>query len=537
MGGYAFIDVSQKQTFIFKHNGLKKNLYNSFVIKALTEKMKELEDNQDDFSLSWFLTGNYSNRHEFVYSGGGNSIVRFYNAEDLVPFVREYSREALVRFPDIELYISCVTDEEVEGILKEEEQSNAYKVIHRELHSRADQLKDKRRARFRRWSYGVEEIDETGYPAIAQAKQDKKNDDQKYNRARNHLFGPLEEQLANSKIETTNELQNFKKDSESEGKSYIGVIALDGNKMGDLVSKVRTYDELRLFSEAIDQLYQDAVVNALKTTLISSDEWEDKKVPVTPVVMAGDDVCLIVPAEHAIETAATIIKNIQHQSEAFIESGNLPHIFEDEPYLTACAGVVITKVTYPFFEAVQKAEALCKQAKEALYAVGEPGQAATASFIDWEIVQGQVIPESAYARHVKHNNDREVFRIRPLRIDQEAGIDRGIFSYDAVKGLADNMYDISNSQLEKVKQLAYEGKHAYRFFFDQRGAEDKLACMTKEHLPGSKFDQDGDQPGWDPSNAPIWVSKRDGRTTYTYVLNDAIELRAFTTQKGEEADD
>ncbi len=48
MSAYVYIDVSQKQEFIYKTSKLKQNLYNSFIIKAVTERLTEEGKSLDD---------------------------------------------------------------------------------------------------------------------------------------------------------------------------------------------------------------------------------------------------------------------------------------------------------------------------------------------------------------------------------------------------------------------------------------------------------------------------------------------------------
>ena len=297
MATYAYIDVSRKQEFIYKHNKLRDNLHNSFIIKSVTEEMEEANVCADEVSLTAHLKKHHQAQSEVVYSGGGNSIVRFDTWGQGERFARGYSKEILEAHPDLELYISLVDAAEVD--VKGEEQE---KQIRQLLHAKADRLKEKRRARFRRWTYGVEKIDETGQAERSCAAQRQTGKQSKY-----YLHQRLEKELKNTKIEITDELQHYKKDEE--GKSYIGVLVIDGNKMGEMAQRIDTFKQLAVFSGQVESIYAEAVIEALKAC---SDKRAEESPPlyITPVLMAGDDVCLITQAEHAIEIAADILKNI-----------------------------------------------------------------------------------------------------------------------------------------------------------------------------------------------------------------------------------
>lgn len=536
MATYAFIDVSHKQEFIYKHNKLRDNLYNSFIIKCVTELLRKPP--KESISLSQYLTEHFKEEAEFVYSGGGNSIVSFTTRVQAENFVRTYSREILRAYPDLELYISLVddNDHEITSICGEDRE----KKIRELLHLRADKLKDKRRAKFRRWTYGVEQIDETGH-----AKQfgEEKRD---YELSKNYLFQSLQKELEfynktetlNTSIGITDELHDYRKGED--GKSYIGVIVIDGNKMGEMASRISTFDRLKEFSETIERLYSKAVSTALLTYAESDSRRKQgdklQKILVTPIVMAGDDICLIVEAEHAIELATEIVKKIRGLSIENDEYRNALHKLMDKDqqtyqYLTACAGVAIVKYSYPFFEAVRTAEALCHRAKESMHKVKtEDGKAPNASFIDWEIVQGQVDSDYSYEDYVKHGQYKERFHLKPLRIDQEEPVKDGVFSYRAFielvqkinEGRKDKM--ISNTVLEKVKRVIYSGWEQYHLFFETKQTE---GCERIVQIAQEIF---GDR---DTRYAALVAENKQSKV-YTYVLNDVLDALSFISAGQEE---
>ncbi|HBC96774.1 MAG TPA: hypothetical protein DC034_08285, partial [Clostridium sp.] len=85
------IDVSQKQEYIYKDSKIIDNLYNSFIIKAVTEELSDLDnknnkDNKDEKDENIVCLSKYLKelnvKYSFVYSGGGNSILRFESKED-----------------------------------------------------------------------------------------------------------------------------------------------------------------------------------------------------------------------------------------------------------------------------------------------------------------------------------------------------------------------------------------------------------------------------------------------------------------------
>lgn len=510
MAAYAYIDVSQKQEFIYKRNKLKDNLYHSFIIKSVTEKLEGLDPRQAKVSLSGYLEKHCRGQSEVVYSGGGNSIIRFPSLQQGQAFVRGYSRAVLEDYPDLELYISLVDESEVNECGDGQE-----KKIREKLYQKADQLKDKRRARFRRWTYGVEKIDETGQAIRSEGKTDRD-----YKLARKYLQGSLEQKLEGTSITITSELQDYKKGDE--GKSYIGVITLDGNKMGEMVQQIPTFEKLAVFSREIENIYETALVDALKDYDESrlSNPQTGEQLYITPVLMAGDDICLVVEAEHALEIAAQILKNIKAISE-IKKQKSLHNTWLPGDYLSACAGVAIAGYTYPFFEAVKAAEALCQRAKEMPHKVTarESGEQ-RASFIDWEILQGQVAASQTYEDFVKHGRAREFFHIKPLCVDQEQAVmEDGIYSYDAFRKLVRKISkdkEISSSLLEDLKKNLYSGWEQYQLFFKMRLGTRKLAETVEAALDGDAACQ-----------CAVRVVKDGNVPIYTYILNDVLDVLPF----------
>lgn len=345
MNCYVYLDVSRKQEFIYKDSKLKENLYNSFVIKAVTEKLtveceeldREILQGLKVNPLQKYLNDNFQNQYCFEYSGGGNSIIRFCDEEKAIHFIKGYSFEILKAYPELELYISMVNENEVES------ENDKDSKIRKKLIERADKLKDSRQSRFKRWTYGVEKIGENGKPVEKGDLKEKDSEDSE-KVVQIYLLEKYNEAFKDTKINVTNKLQDYK--DHNDGKSYIGVITIDGNKMGDMVGKINQFDELSKFSKEIDKVYYSSLIDELKEYSL---KIKDEKLHFTPVLQAGDDICLIVKAEHAIEIAAGIIRRIKETSK----NNEVLKQYMVQDYLTACAGVAIARYSYPFFEAVK----------------------------------------------------------------------------------------------------------------------------------------------------------------------------------------
>ncbi|QDR78921.1 Cas10/Cmr2 second palm domain-containing protein [Sporomusa termitida] len=503
MAVYAYIDVARKQEFIYKNNKLRDNLHNSFLIKAITEEL-DRPDRPEDFCLSAYLEQAHPGQFAFVYSGGGNSIIRLDTPDIGKEFVRKFSSAVLRRHPDLELYISLVGDDGTDKQLIEN------------LHKAADEQKNRRRSRCRRWTYGVEKIDETGQ---AVRKESKNSSETKA--AREYLKEKFQALVPPAHFFITTELKDYKKDEE--GKSYIGVIAIDGNKMGEMVAGASGFAEIKELSNTIEAIYREAVRDAL-FSCFAPDRERTRRICITPVLMAGDDICLIVEAEQAIEIAAAILRSIQMVSGRKKQNNSLLGRLIAGDYLTACAGVAIARYNYPFFELVQAAEGLCSRAKEALYKV----PANKGSFIDWEVLPGPVpVARPQYARS---GPVKEIFHVKPLRVDRTVPAEpvtaQGIYHYDAfIDFLRCVRQQVSTSSLAECRKHFYAGWEQYRLFLEFHKDSGKLTELA-ERIFGAKAGV------WE--YAALTTKQQDVPFSRTYILNDILETSPFIALQEEE---
>lgn len=134
-------------------------------------------------------------------------------------------------------------------------------------------------------------------------------------------------------------------------RGYMGVIAADGDGMGQRVMGITSPAELAAVSQGIatdvDRALAAGVAAAVKRA-------KGAAVPYNPVIRAGDDLCLVLPADLAIPAAAALCTSQE----------NMP----------MSAGVLLCHQTLPFSVANDAAEELKKRAKAASrsYVRGRP---------------------------------------------------------------------------------------------------------------------------------------------------------------------
>jgi len=515
---YVFIDVSRKQEYIFRHNQLRLNLYHSAVIKLLTEAVPDFPHTKyKHLTLSKFLENEFSGQYEFVYSGGGNSIIRWDDGKLAKAFIARYTTQVLTEYPELEMYISLVHDSEI----RTDGNTSPNVTIWKKLIELSDRLKDRRRARFQRWSYGIEQIGETGLPVVDEHYVGTNDLQGQIKLVKGYLKDRFTKILGDaSLLQYTDELQNYRQDDE--GNSYIGVIAIDGNRMGEMFSQLTSFEARSRFSSAIEELYGEAIVKGLNRT---AEQLKLKSLLFTPVIMSGDDACVIVPASAAVQAAANIVRMIHELSR----NSRVWALFSDrpeahDPQLHACAGVAIARYSYPFFELVRRAEAKCRDAKEAIHRLSDgDDESANASFLDWVIVQGQT--ESS--EEPKYNRYGEKLQLRPLRLDGDPpAVQDGIYSYRAFMDLALRLKQaieseeadkkISQSLLTDLKRMVHAGWDVYRTYLEMKRTSDvmRLTDLVKDIYGPNEM-------------ATIKEYPSDKPETRTYLLSDVLQILRF----------
>ncbi len=487
------MEISKKQNYIFKSNKLKENIGASLIIKYVTEDLWE----------------EFTDIKNKVYSGGGNSYLSFSDIEKAKEFISDMSFHILKNYEGLEFYSAIV-----EGEFNKDNMD--------ELKNKLASKKLKRQNSFRKVSFGVEEIcKSTSTPAIKVIKELKfKNENEKKeefnHRAvsqeawiKNAFFDHLNKgknseyfKIAKEKNDYDREINFFDKlDKDSDYKQFtsdefsldldefgedknsqIAIVSIDGNKMGDMVGAIlKSYDgkdlknKLDSFSEFIKESYENAF-NKVKDSLKENNE---KKIPLRPLVLAGDDVTYIVDSKYALESVRIFTESI--------ENANLKDKFpEFNKKLTIGAGVVFVNKKAPFNKAYEMAEDLCKNAK-----ILVDGKSST---IDWHILKGEFDDIDDIRDKANHNKnsdikeEKELF-IRPVKLKSQ---DDNKLSLAQILSTVDYINDPSNGiRVGKLRELLGvfdEGKTKTDIFINKYRLNEDIKNINNQ-LGYSEYDR------------------------------------------------
>ena len=215
---------------------------------------------------------------------------------------------------------------------------------------------------------------------------------------------------------------NTEIDDYAAGDSFIGFVYSDGDGLGDFlknVKKVYTTEEkylkfMRKFSVILDRntkyvlkevikgMYENGkFVNKkpiLKDGKILKDEKGEKiekSVIGEFLIVGGDDLCAVFPADLALEISAKFQKQFEEKMKKFTESENRNNEVKNRENITSSGGVVIAKAKTPMFQLFEQGLKLQKLAKGKRYnenkvrdeiAKGTENEVIRTGYIDFQVI-------------------------------------------------------------------------------------------------------------------------------------------------------
>ena len=129
------------------------------------------------------------------------------------------------------------------------------------------------------------------------------------------------------------------------GKEYLGLIYADANSMGKVFSGLDTLQAVQDTATQVDEAVFDAMGDAVRLHL----PVQRGKFPFDILLIGGDDIVVVTPAEKALQVAHTL-------AEKFYEH-------TDKKY-TLSVGIVLVPVKYPFGQSRMLVEETLKAAKK-----------------------------------------------------------------------------------------------------------------------------------------------------------------------------
>ena len=291
---------------------------------------------------------------------------------------------------------------------------------------------------------------------------------------------------------------NTEIDDYSVGDSFIGFVYSDGDGLGDFlknVKKVYTTEKeylkfMRKFSvildrntkyvlkEVIKKMY-DAKKFIKKKTILKDGKPKyeiingEKKIVEKSVIgefliVGGDDVCAVFPADLAIEISYEFQKQFEEKMKKFTEIENQKNKKKNPENITSSCGVVIAKNKTPMFQLFEQGLKLQKSAKAKRYQENKnrEGKVRT-GYIDFQVIgnEGNVNIKE-YRKKWYNKFDKEDENKNKLHISQRPY---------SINKLDSNISESIDKLIENVKDLKKENfpNTKIRYIYDLKKDDTK----------------------------------------------------------------
>ena len=153
-------------------------------------------------------------------------------------------------------------------------------------------------------------------------------------------------------------------------RKYVAYLVADGNQMGKIFNACLPEQVTKLSTE-LATLTQDALVDATqqltkrfheKSPRRDSQDIQDY-LPILPLIMGGDDVFALMPANWAFDVARRYCDLYEEKVNQFLEASGIKQRIGGDYKATLGAAIVICKASYPYKVAHEYGESLLSSVK------------------------------------------------------------------------------------------------------------------------------------------------------------------------------
>ena len=295
-------------------------------------------------------------------------------------------------------------------------------------------------------------------------------------------------------IHLNTEIENY-----AVGDSFIGFVYSDGDGLGDFlknVKKVYTTEEkylkfMRKFSvildrntkyvlkEVIKKMYENGkFVNKkpilkdgrLKYEIINGEKKiVEKSVIGEFLIVGGDDVCAVFPADLALEISAEFQKQFEEKMKKFTETENRNNEVKNPENITSSCGVVIAKAKTPMFQLFDQGLKLQKLAKGKRYNENQNRKkdAERTGYIDFQVIGNEGnVDIKEYRKKWYDKFDKKEENKNKLHISKRPY---------SINKLNDNVSESIDELIKNVKDLKSENfpNTKIRYIYDLKKDETK----------------------------------------------------------------
>lgn len=301
-----------------------------------------------------------------------------------------------------------------------------------------------------------------------------------------------------------------------EGENYFAIVHVDGNNMGVKFRTCKSLVERRKLSREIRRKTEGAFAELLAKIIRMKNsggfdnllDLDRNFLPIRPLIIGGDDVTFLCPANMAILFTKTLVELLDADTPADAPE----HLTEKiSRHMDACAGIAILPTKYPFFRGYKLAEQLCDAAKKSMRQLANDNLRGS-SWLDFAILHGEQAPTLEQIRSTEYRGARG----KNLHFGAYLVCGDGDAPHkleNLLSCTAQFPHVMANNKIKELRGVLQRGQDdAQKFLRQLRRQEQDLPTV----------------PDWDDFKETLW---RDGTTPYV----DAIELMDFYAEEVNQA--
>ncbi len=259
-------------------------------------------------------------------------------------------------------------------------------------------------------------------------------------------------------------------DDIKDDKSYLSVMNMDANDLGDkIINRIGNtvndtcVRELKTFSDDLNTAVIDMLINSLKDNIFTPDDKKFNALPFRPIIIGGDDICLVIAGNKAIQFIRNFIENVQ--KNAFCKTNGI----------TFSIGVCFVKAHYPFSFAHKLSEQLLASAK------AKKSQE-NVNVIDWEILNTSTVEGLAAIRNdrykTEHASNEYILTYKPYIF--KSGNYKDFNNFVHITGELETI--LKSSKFKELRRIVREDKTVSHFMF--RRLISRLTKDEKKQIEG-----------------------------------------------------
>lgn len=537
-------DTRSIQRYIYSGNKLRTNIGASYIVDrvffdvliegVLKEMFPEEKFSSDDDT--WTPANDEAKPWDkmksccVAYIGGGNALLLFDETEKVSPVevVKNFTRKLLLERPGLKVGAAIGELELVDGKLKQENIDALYKKLKENQNNIFPAVNvpytgltlsceiNGEAANF----YGSIGVGEKKFYSQETAVKADAADD-----ANNNLRARFNQIFALKKLDVQKDFEfpfEVEKLGQTEGNNYFAIVHVDGNNMGVKFRTCQSLSERRKLSREIRRKTEGAFAELLAKIISMKTaggfenvlDLKGKFLPIRPLIIGGDDVTFLCPANMAILFTKTLMENL----DADTPEDAPEHLTEKiSRHMDACAGIAILPTKYPFFRGYKLAEQLCDSAKKSMreQILSTEEIPRGSSWLDFAILHGEQPPTLEQIRSTQYRGARgKNLHFGAYLVcgegDSAHKLDKLLScTKQFLEGKKKNPPTMANNKIKELRGVLQRGEDdAQKFLRQLENQNQELPTVS----------------GWEIFKKKLW---HDSTTPYV----DAIELMDFYVEE------